>query len=115
MAIANLDIREGSNVSNIIKMGELYGMPLDFPVEISMRLDAEKANALKTVIALYSKDSSLKKAVEEKFEEEWKKRNSLLRIGEWWNKINVSFSPTLVGSLLAHANAQKFDKKIPNI
>ena len=48
-----------------------------------------------------------------KFMEEWNKRTNLKILREWWDNINVSIELTSVGKVLAHANAQRCDKRLP--
>ena len=40
------------------------------------------------------------------------KRNTQF-IAKWWNEIPMAFDITAVGTVLAHANAQRCDSSIP--
>lgn len=44
---------------------------------------------------------------------EWKKRETLSSLLKWWNDIPMAFDITTVGTVLAHANAQRCDSSIP--
>lgn len=44
---------------------------------------------------------------------EWKKRETLNLLLKWWNEIPMAFDITAVGTVLAHANAQRCDSSIP--
>lgn len=51
--------------------------------------------------------------VTENFSLEWKKRETLSSLLKWWNDIPMAFDITTVGTVLAHANAQRCDSSIP--
>lgn len=76
-------------------------------------MSEQQKSAIKTVIELYSKDTQLKTDVEEKFLSEWNSRHNLSLLKDWIEKIPNSFSVTSVGKVLAHANAQRCDNKLP--
>lgn len=46
---------------------------------------------------------------------EWDKRPSLQKLKTWWDNLNVSFTTTSVGRVLAHSNIQRCDNTIPNL
>lgn len=73
----------------------------------------QQKTAIKSIVELYIKDSKLKNAVEESFISEWDKRSNLALLRKWLEKIPNSFSITSVGKVLAHANAQRCDSKLP--
>lgn len=80
---------------------------------VSIPMSEQQKSAIKTVIELYSKDTQLKTDVEEKFLSEWNSRHNLSLLKDWIEKIQNSFSVTSVGKVLAHANAQRCDNKLP--
>ena len=80
---------------------------------VSIPMSEQQKSAIKTVIELYSKDTQLKTDVEEKFLSEWNSRHNLSLLKDWIEKIPNSFSVTSVGKVLAHANAQRCDNKLP--
>lgn len=51
--------------------------------------------------------------ITENFSLEWKKRETLSSLLKWWNDIPMAFDITTVGTVYAHANAQRCDSSIP--
>lgn len=80
---------------------------------ISIPMSEQQKSAIRSVIELYSKDSQLQNNVEEKFLLEWNKRPYLSLLKDWVENIPNSFSITSVGKVLAHANAQRCDDRLP--
>ena len=78
-------------------------------------LSKEQKNVLVTIYNLYDNNEELKKKVDERFMDEWKKRKTLASLCEWWDSIPISFEITAVGNVLAHSNAQRCDKSIPSM
>lgn len=74
--------------------------------------DTQK-QAVRSVIELYSKDSNLISEMKRAFMNEWMKRSNLNKLKLWWEKLPYSFKITSVGKVLAHANAQRCEKKLP--
>jgi len=74
--------------------------------------DTQK-NALKSVYELYKTDKNIKNKNIEQFMNEWDKFPKLRELREWWDNIPQSFNITMVGRVLAHANAQRCDKTLP--
>lgn len=80
---------------------------------MSVPMSEQQKSAIKSIIELYSKDTQLKNDVEKKFLLEWNNRPHLALLEDWIEKIPNSFSITSVGKVLAHANAQRCDDKLP--
>ena len=76
-------------------------------------LNEMQKNAINSVLNLYSKDAVLLKKVNELFIEKFAEYPYLVKLKEWWEKIPYSFDITLVGKVLAHANAQRCEKTLP--
>lgn len=93
-------------ISKPIVNGQQFG-------EIHIDLSEEQKSMLGKIYDLYDKNDELKKEVSKRFMDEWNKRNALLMLKDWWDNIPVSFSITAVGTVLAHANAQRCDQSIP--
>ena len=75
--------------------------------------DAQK-QAVRSVIELYSKDSNLINEMKRVFMNEWMKRSNLNKLELWWEGLpSYSFHITSVGKVLAHANAQRCEKRLP--
>jgi hypothetical protein len=45
----------------------------------------------------------------------WNERPHLKLLKRWWNKINIPINITSVGRVLAHANAQRCDNRLPSL
>jgi hypothetical protein len=73
----------------------------------------EQKNAIKTIYDLYVSDDNIKNKNIEQFMMEWSKFPYLKKLQEWWDNIPESFTITMVGTVLAHANAQRCDKTLP--
>lgn len=78
-----------------------------------INLSSNQKAVLQEIYGLYDNSEELKKKVVENFTNEWKKRKALMTLCEWWDNIPVLFDITAVGTVLAHANAQRCDKSIP--
>jgi hypothetical protein len=70
-------------------------------------------NVIRSIYDLYKQDAAIRQENVNKFMEEWNKRANLKILREWWNNINISIELTSVGKVLAHANAQRCDKRLP--
>lgn len=93
----------------MVKQLNVNGQIITEPIALSV----QQKNALKQVHGLYEKSDTIKKEVSKNFMEEWKKRSSLKVLCEWWDEIPILFNITSVGTVLAHANAQRCDHTIP--
>ncbi|MDR1006105.1 MAG: hypothetical protein LBL74_04500 [Bacteroidales bacterium] len=82
-------------------------------VPVGIQFTNEQKEAVKTVYDLYKKDSNIKNQNIEKFMIEWNKFPKLKELQEWWDNIPQGFNITMVGRVLAHANAQRCDKNLP--
>ena len=78
-------------------------------------LTDEQKRTLHEIYSMYDNDIELKKIVHTRFYDELMQRPYLKKIREWWSKIPVSFSITSVGRVLAHANAKRCDRSIPDL
>ncbi|MDR2099528.1 MAG: hypothetical protein LBP40_01705 [Campylobacteraceae bacterium] len=75
----------------------------------------EQKNALKSIYELYIQDDNIKNKNIEQFMIKWNKFPKLKELQEWWDSIPQSFNITMVGRVLAHANAQRCDKTLPSL
>jgi len=80
----------------------------------SRKPNENEIEALKNVLTLYDKSAEKKEQVSKAFMEEFNRRTSLKKIYEFWNKIPRAFEITPIGRVLAHANAQRCDNRIPD-
>ena len=81
------------------------------PLEIPLT-DIQK-NAISSIYDLYKQDAGIRPENVNNFMEEWNKRANLKILREWWDNIEVLIQLTSVGKVLAHANAQRCDKRLP--
>ena len=77
-------------------------------------LNETEHKAFDEITKLYSKDPKLNKCLKENFAKMWNSFESLSKIQEWWDTIPKQFSITPIGKVLAHANAQRYER-IPEI
>ena len=103
--------QEDIHQMRIMKQLNVNGQIITEPIDLSI----QQKNALEKVYGLYEKNDTLKKELSKNFMEEWKKRKSLKVLQEWWDNITVPFDITSVGTVLAHANAQRCDHTIPSL
>ena len=82
-------------------------------VEVQIKPTEAQIAAMKEVLALYKKDSQLKKQVRKAFETEWKKYPSLVVVQKWIDGLKKSFDITKVGRALAYTNARRCDPGLP--
>ena len=101
------------NIRNFDAVNELFLIHTLGNNRMSVPMSEQQKSAIKSIIELYSKDIQLKNDVEKKFLLEWNKRPHLALLKDWIEKIPNSFSITSVGKVLAHANAQRCDDKLP--
>ena len=78
-------------------------------------LCSEHIDELNRIWELYSKDSTLVNEVRKNFLIELDKRNHLTIVKEWWNKINIGFDIKQSGKILAHVNAKRLNKNLPDL
>ena len=82
-------------------------------IEIQIKPTAAQIAAMKEVLALYKKDSQLKKEVMKAFETEWQKYPSLAVVQRWIDGLTKSFDITKVGRALAYTNARRCAPSLP--
>ncbi len=82
-------------------------------VNREINLSDEQKQGLKNIIGLYDNSEEIKQQVNAAFVSEWEKRNSLKCLSDWWDAIPLSFDITAIGTVLAHANAQRCSSDIP--
>jgi len=62
-----------------------------------------------------NKDSADKKTAKPIFMAKWDGYSNLKKLMDWWDSITTPFAITSVGSVLAHANAQRCDPNVPSL
>lgn len=71
--------------------------------------------ALEAIWNLYSTDAEIKKSAVSAFMNEWDSYPSLKKLHTWWDDLPLAFDITQVGTVLAHTNARRCDKTIPEL
>jgi hypothetical protein len=82
---------------------------------LSVPLSEEQKNALRAIYNLYNTNQGLKRENIQAFMREWDKHNILKKLRIWWDAISTSFIITVVGRVLANANAQRCEPGLPEL
>lgn len=82
---------------------------------VSDPLSEIQINTVKSIYDLYKQDESIKHQNIKLLMEELDKRINLKELRDWWDNIPSSFQITSVGKVLAHSNAQRCDKDLPDL
>lgn len=82
--------------------------------DASRQLNEKEKDALKAVLALYELSDQKKQQVLSSFMKEFKQREALKKVVEFWSQIPRGIELTPIGRVLAHANAQRYDDGIPD-
>ena len=91
--------------------GKING--ISFPME--RQLSAEQKKCLHDIFDLYAKDTTLQNQVKERFVKLLLEQPSIQKVVRWWNGLNVSFTLTSIGKVVAHANAKRIDNNLPDL
>lgn len=97
-------------VRNITVGGQVFN--------VEKEITDDEIDALKSIFDLYDKDTNINKQSLDEFMAEYNKYDSLNKISKWWvelKKLSFSFSLTHVGIVLAHTNARRCDKNLPEL
>lgn len=78
-------------------------------------LDKRELETLFLIWDMYSQDNRLQAEVNKKFMDMWDSFDALKNVRIWWESILRAFSITGVGKVLAHTNAKRCDKGIPDL
>ena len=82
------------------------------PISERKILDAE-VDAINQIFDLYERDSSKKQQAKNEFIKLWNSYEYLVKVSNWWDALPHSISVTPIGTVLAHANAQRYNNEIP--
>lgn len=80
---------------------------------VMIPLSTKEKKTLKDIVSLYNNDPLLLQNVKKSFSEKWKMRKSLNQLNDWWTIIPHAFTLNQMGTVLAHANAQRCDNTLP--
>lgn len=79
------------------------------------KINEKEIETLEAIWNLYTTDSTAKEAAISAFMQEWDSYPSLQKLRTWWDTLSVAFNITQVGTVLAHTNARRCDKTIPEL
>ena len=78
-------------------------------------INESEISALEAVWNLYNTDEDINKKAISVFMNEWDSYPSLKKLHTWWDALLLTFDITHVGTVLAHTNARRCDKSIPEL
>lgn len=82
-------------------------------VKLTIQIKDEQKKVLHEIFSLYQHDAAIKEQFEKKLVEKIANYHSLKDVMDWWDKIGVVFQITKTGTILANANANKYDSNVP--
>lgn len=83
--------------------------------EVFERLSENDIAVLENIWGLYTTDTTIVQNVITAFMSEWDSYPSLKMLHTWWDSLPCVFDITHVGTVLAHTNARRCDKRIPEL
>ena len=78
-----------------------------------MKLTDNQKEALKSIFAMYEDAPAIKEDFQNRFIAKYNEYPNLRKVNEWWDNISSFYELTVVGRVLASANAHKCDVTIP--
>lgn len=105
-----LNVRNKDSIADI----NIPLIPLNMGVE-RRNVTPHEVEALNQIWQLYSSDANQIGQIKSAFMEKWDSYNTLRLIRTWWEALPHSFRITPIGQVLAHANAQRYSKNVPDI
>lgn len=75
----------------------------------------QEIDVLNKVWDLYSNDANLKKIINDAFMQKWDTYDALKKVRLWWDNLPHSITISPIGRVLAHANAQRYSKAVPEM
>ncbi|MBR4313445.1 MAG: hypothetical protein IKP66_00880 [Lachnospiraceae bacterium] len=75
-------------------------------------LSLDQQHACEEVIELYERNDTILNKNKERFAQKWDQFPNLKKVKEWWDKIDTSFTMTIVGLVLAYTNINNISKNI---
>ena len=79
------------------------------------KVSALEIDVLNQIWQLYSNESSIKNMVKNAFMQKWDAFATLKSVRLWWESLSHSITITPIGKVLAHANAQRRNQKVPQL
>ncbi len=84
-------------------------------VEVIERLSEKEILILEEIWKLYTADPDVTQKATAAFMKAWDSYASLKKLHMWWDSLPYAFNITHVGTVLAHANARRCDKGVPEL
>lgn len=78
-----------------------------------MPLNDGQKDAMRKIIAMYDGEMSLKEDFNNRFVGKVREYPHLKKVMDWWDANTTYYDLTIVGRILANANANKCDARIP--
>lgn len=82
---------------------------------VSTPINDTEISTLEAIWDMYSADAKAKQLANAAFMNMWDSYPSLKHLHVWWDSLPIAFSITHVGTVLAHTNARRCDKSIPEL
>lgn len=82
---------------------------------VTIPINDKQISALEEIWDMYSTDANVKQLANTAFMSIWDSYPSLKRLHDWWDSLRMAFSITHIGRVLAHTNARRCDKSIPEL
>lgn len=87
---------------------DMFGNPI-----CERKISDVEIETISKIFDFYDHDSSKKQQAKNEFIKIWDSYEYLVKVSNWWDSLPHSISITPIGTVLAHANAQRYNKKIP--
>lgn len=100
-------------INNLVVMREIIDN--EKLITVSTPINEGQILALQTIWDMYSTDNEAIQLANTAFMSLWDSHPSLQRLHIWWDSLPFSFDITHVGTVLAHTNARRCDKSIPEL
>lgn len=103
-----LEVVEEAKIDDLIMEQELGQ-----GVKLKIQFTDQQKEILHKVFALYEENATIKEQFKKRLEEEMAKYHYINKVKDWWDGINVVFQINKTGTILANANANKYDSNVP--
>lgn len=94
---------------SLIEELKVINLPINIPFSETQK------QSVKEIYTLYENNQNLRQENIKVLMEMWNDYPFLKKLKDWWDSISPSFMITPVGSVLAHANAQRCDPNVPTL
>lgn len=108
-------LAEGYYRLPVVKKGGIDSVAVIHKSEVARTVNKKESDALVKVWDLYDGKKEVLDAVKKKFVTKLNSYPSLNAIADWWDSIPTSFGISRAGVVLAHTNAKRCDKRLPDL